>query len=164
MSEQINSLQDLFVIELRDVLDAEQQITKALPLMAEAAHAETVKAKFKAHLKQTEDQINRLKRVFELVGVEAEPEHCDGMEGLIKDGQKVLKAKGDPMAIDAALIAAAQKVEHYEIASYGTLRTFAQTLGYHDAARLLGETLTEEKDTDKLLTQVAEQSINKKAA
>jgi len=164
MAEALNSLNDLFIMELKDILDAEVQITEALPKMADAASSPTPKSQFKQHLQQTEGQIQRLNQVFAKLNLKPEREHCDGMEGLIKDGSKALKAPGDPNAKDAALIAAAQKVEHYEISSYGTLRTFAKTLGLNDVADLLQQTLKEESYTDDLLSQTAMRSVNKKAA
>jgi len=164
MAQEMHSLHDLFVMELKDTLDAEHQIVEALPKMIDAASSPTVKSKFEQHLKVTEEQIQRLHQVFEKLNMKPEREHCDGMAGIIKDGQKVIMAKGDPATKDAALIAAAQKVEHYEIAAYGTLATFAHTMGHHEMAQLLETTLGEEKTTDKTLTEVAERSINKKAA
>lgn len=164
MAEEMNSLHELFVHELMDTLDAEHQIVEALPKMMEAASSPTVKSKFEQHLNVTKQQIERLNQVFQKLDMQPQREHCDGMAGIIKDGQKVLMMKGDPATKDAALVAAAQKVEHYEIAAYGTLATFAHTMGHHDLAQLLETTLGEEKMTDKMLTEVAERSINKKAA
>jgi len=164
MAHEMHSLHDLFVMELMDTLDAEHQIVEALPKMIEAASSPTVKSKFEQHLKVTKEQVERLHEVFEKLNMKPEREHCDGMAGILKDGQKVIMAPGDPATKDAALVAAAQKVEYYEIAAYGTLATFAHTIGRHDIARLLETTLGEEKMTDKTLTEVAERSINKKAA
>lgn len=162
--EAMNSLFDLFVHDLKDTLDAEHQITMALPKMIDAASSPTVKSKFEQHLKETKGQIERLERIFSMLGVEPEREPCAGMAGLIKEGEKVISMPGEASVKDAALIASAQKVEHYEMSAYGTLRTFARTLGRNDVADLIATTLSEEKKTDALLTQVAEQSINKKAA
>lgn len=162
--EHMDSLHDLFVMELKDTYDAEHQIVKAMPRMIEATSSPTVKAKFEQHLKVTREQIERLHQVFRKLDMEPEREHCDGMAGILKDGEKILEMKGDPATLDAALISAAQKVEHYEISAYGTLATFAHTMGHHEIAQLLETTLGEEKNTDKMLSEVAERSINKKAA
>jgi ferritin-like metal-binding protein YciE len=162
-SKQYDSLETLFVDQLRDLYDAEQRLTKALPKMVEAAHNPSLKTAIQQHQRETQGQVKRLERVFELMGKKAQPETCEAMKGLISEGETVLSAKGDPNVKDAALIAAAQRVEHYEIAGYGTARTFAQRLGKPEAARLLQETLDEEGAADKKLTQLAEQSINPKA-
>lgn len=162
--EHMDSLHDLFVMELKDTYDAEHQIVKAMPRMIEATSSPAVKAKFEQHLKVTREQIERLHQVFKKLDMEPEREHCDGMAGILKDGEKILEMKGDPATLDAALISAAQKVEHYEISAYGTLATFAHTMGHHEIAQLLETTLGEEKNTDKMLSEVAERSINKKAA
>ena len=162
--EKMNSLHDLFVHELKDTLDAEHQIMEAMPKMIEVTSSDIVRSKFQQHMKTTQMQIDRLHKVFSMLKMEPEREHCDGMAGIIKDGQKVIKMEGDAATKDAALIAAAQKVEHYEISAYGTLRTFARTMGHNDIAELLQTTLEEEMKTDQTLTQVAERSINKKAA
>jgi ferritin-like metal-binding protein YciE len=164
MAEKLNTLNDLFMMELKDIYNAEKQIIKALPKMIDAASSPNVKQKFQSHLHETENQVKRLENVFSILGVQPEEESCKGMEGIIDDGKKVLTLQGDPKVKDAALIAAAQKVEHYEISSYGTLRTFAETLGKHDVAQMLQTTLKEESKTDELLTQVAESSINPQAA
>lgn len=160
MSEKFNSLEDLFRHELKDLYDAEQRITEALPQMAEKAHNPELKKAFEQHLRQTEKHVERLEAVFQHRGCEPERVKCDGIVGLIKEGSNVLSAEGDPDAIDAGLIAAAQKVEHYEIAGYGTLRTFAQRLGDNYSAELLEQTLDEEKDTDVKLTSIAESAVN----
>jgi ferritin-like metal-binding protein YciE len=159
-SEEFNSLEDLFVHELKDIYDAEIRITDALPKMAEKAQNSRVKQAFQNHLSQTEKHIERLKAVFEHRGIEPERETCDAMVGLVKEGSVVLGAEGDADVLDAALIAAAQRVEHYEIAAYGTARTFAQRLGDTYSAELLEQTLEEEKQTDHQLTQIAEASVN----
>ncbi|HEX2951944.1 MAG TPA: ferritin-like domain-containing protein [Armatimonadota bacterium] len=162
--QNLQSLNDLFTNELKDILNAEKQITQALPKMIDAASSPQLKAKFEAHLKQTNDQIQRLNEVFSMLGLQPSEEHCEGMAGIIRDGEKIVSAQGDPAVKDAGIIAAAQKVEHYEISSYGTLRTFAQTLGRNDIAEKLQVTLKQEAATDEILTQVAERSVNKKAA
>jgi ferritin-like metal-binding protein YciE len=153
------NLNELLVETLRDTLDAERQITKALPKMAKHATNPELRQGFEEHLRQTEQQIQRLERAFEMVGVAARGKHCKGMEGLITEGQEHMEEheKGD--LLDAALIADAQKVEHYEISAYGTLCTYAELLGMNEMKELLGQTLEEEKMTDERLTQSA-QKIN----
>jgi len=163
-STALNTFDDLFVEQLQDLYDAEQRLTKALPKMAAAAHNTALKSAFQDHLRQTENHVTRLEQVFKLIGKSAQSKTCEAMKGLVTEGDEVISASGDPDVKDAALIAAAQRVEHYEIAGYGTARTFAQRLGRQDAARLLQETLDEEAATDKKLTTLAEQSINPKAA
>src|SRR5437762_13641381 len=160
----LNSFDDLIVEQLEDLYDAEQRLVKALPKMAAAAHNSSLKAAFQEHLRQTEGHVSRLEQAFKALGKPAQAKTCEAMKGLIEEGEEVISAKGDPNVKDAALIAAAQRVEHYEIAGYGTVRTFAQRLGRSDAARLLQQTLDEEAATDKKLTTLAEQSINPKAA
>ncbi|HZV06662.1 MAG TPA: ferritin-like domain-containing protein [Gemmataceae bacterium] len=160
----LNSFDDLFVEQLQDLYDAEQRLTKALPKMAAAAHNPTLKSAFEEHLRQTENQVRRLEQVFQTLGKTAQSKTCEAMKGLIEEGSEVINGEGDPDVKDAALIAAAQRVEHYEIAGYGTVRTFAQRLNKHEAARLLQETLNEEAETDKKLTGLAEKAINPKAA
>jgi ferritin-like metal-binding protein YciE len=163
-SAALNTFEDLFVEQLQDLYDAEQRLTKALPKMAAAAHSTALKSAFQEHLRQTEHQVTRLEQAFKSIGKSAQSKTCEAMKGLISEGDEVISASGDPDVKDAALIAAAQRVEHYEIAGYGTARTFAQRLGRPDAARLLQETLDEEAATDKKLTTLAEQFINVKAA
>lgn len=158
--EQLNTLRDLFESELKDAYGAEQQMIEALPKMIEAASSSEVKMKFEKHLKQTEQQANRLEEIFDMLDMEPEAEKCLGMAGIIDEGQKTIKARGEGHVKDAALIASAQKAEHYEIATYGTLRTFAQTLGDEDVARILEQTLMEKSDTDELLSELAEGSVN----
>jgi len=164
-STTFNSLEDLFVDQLQDLYDAEQRLTKALPQMAGAAHSASLRSGFEQHLRETENHIKRLERVFQTIGKKAQAKTCYAMKGLVEEGSEVVSAKGDPDVKDAALIAAAQRVEHYEMSGYGTARTFAQRLGNQEAARLLQETLQEEEATDKKLTQLAEaQGINAQAA
>jgi ferritin-like metal-binding protein YciE len=163
-SMRLDSLQDLFVEQLQDLYDAEQRITEALPKMADAAHNGSLKSAFQQHLRETQNQIKRLEQVFQMVGQGAKAKTCEAMKGLVSEGSEIVSANGDPDVKDAALIAAAQRVEHYEIAAYGTARTFAQRLGKQEAARLLQQTLDEEGATDKKLTALAEQGgINVKA-
>jgi len=160
----LNTFDELFVEQLQDLYDAEQRLVKALPKMAAAAHNQRLKSAFQEHLRQTEGQVGRLNQVFQKVGREAKSKTCAAMKGLIEEGDEIISSSGDPNVKDAALIAAAQRVEHYEIAAYGTARTFAQRLGRQDAAQLLQQTLDEEAATDKKLTTLAEQSINPQAA
>lgn len=163
-SEEFNSLEDLFRHELKDLYDAEHRIVEALPQMADKATNSSLKQAFEDHLRQTEKHVERLEAIFEHLGIEPERVKCDGIVGLIKESSTVLSADGDPDTIDAGLIAAAQKVEHYEIASYGTVRTFARRLNNQYAAELCEQTLDEEKNTDQLLTEIAEASVNPAAA
>jgi len=162
-SKQFDSFDTLLVDQLEDLYDAEQRLTKALPKMASAAHSSTLKSAIQQHLQQTENHVTRLERVFGILGRSPQGTTCYAMKGLIEEGQEAIDATGDPDVKDAALIAAAQRVEHYEIAGYGTVRTFAERLGRSDAAQLLQETLNEEESTDKKLTQIAEQNVNIKA-
>jgi ferritin-like metal-binding protein YciE len=162
-SENLDSFETLFKEQLQDLYDAEQRLVKVLPKMADAAHNNNLRIAFQQHLRETQEQVKRLERVFQLMGWQAESKTCQAMKGLIEEGQEVIDAKGDPAVKDAALIAAAQRVEHYEIAGYGTVRTFAQRLGKQEAANLLQQTLDEEAATDKKLTQLAEQGINQQA-
>ncbi|MGE5360707.1 MAG: ferritin-like domain-containing protein [Bacteroidales bacterium] len=159
-----DSLEPLMIDELRDILDAEKQVTKALPKMAKAASSEKLKAAFQEHLRQTSGQIERLNQVFEELGERARGKKCEAMQGLIAEGQKMAAEIDAGPTRDALLIAAAQKVEHYEIAAYGTARTFANQLGHSRAASLLEETLEEEKATDEKLTGIAESTANPRAA
>lgn len=155
MANKIKSLEDLFVHELQDIYDAEHQLTEALPLMAEATSSSELKSAFRNHLRQTEQHIKRLDQVFSAVGQKPSRKTCEAMKGLIKEGQHAIKEDMPSDVKDAALIAAAQRVEHYEIAGYGTLRTFAYVLGHQEAAPILQQTLDEEEQTDKMLTQIA---------
>jgi len=159
----LQNLQDLYKDTLKDLYSAEEQITKALPKMAEHASSPELKKAFQAHLKQTEEHIKRIEQIFQSLDGKPGGKKCKGMEGLIKEGDELMKENADPAVLDAGLIAAAQKVEHYEIAGYGTARTYAQMLGMEDHARLLDQTVNEEGDTDKKLTKLAEERINIKA-
>jgi ferritin-like metal-binding protein YciE len=160
----IASLQDLLVEEMKDLYSAEQQILKALPKMAEACSSQELRRAFEQHLKQTEEQVVRLDQCFQVLGESPKGKHCKGMEGLIKEGQEFIEEKPGPEVMDAGLISVAQRVEHYEIAGYGSCRTYAEQLGIDDVARLLQQTLDEEGETDKKLTRLAEQrGINRKA-
>jgi len=159
----IGTLDELFVDELRDLYDAEKQLTKALPKMAKAASSEELRAAFEEHLEQTEGQVQRLEQIFEALGQKATGKKCAAMAGLVKEGEE-LADDAQAAVRDAGLIAAAQKVEHYEIAGYGSARTHAQLLGNDEAVQLLEETLEEEKETDQKLTELAESSVNEEAA
>jgi ferritin-like metal-binding protein YciE len=161
--ETLNTMEDLYLEQLQDLYDAEQRLTKALPNMAKAATAPQLKQAFKSHLSETKGHVNRLERCFELLGKKPKAKTCDAMKGLVTEGDAVIGATGDDDVRDAALIAAAQRVEHYEIAGYGCLRTFAMHIGQENAAELLQETLDEEEKADRLLTEIAEASVNMKA-
>jgi ferritin-like metal-binding protein YciE len=156
----MESLKELYVEELKDLWSAETQITKALPKMMKAATNTKLKRAFNTHLKQTERQIKRLERIFKELDESPRGKKCVGMEGLIKEGQELIKEKPEPDVLDAGLIAAAQHVEHYEIAGYGCVRTWARQMGEERHAELLQETLDEEEQTDRLLTDLAESEIN----
>jgi ferritin-like metal-binding protein YciE len=157
---EMESLRELYVDELKDLWSAETQITKALPRMMKAATNPKLKRAFNSHLKQTERQIKRLERIFKELDESPRGKKCVGMEGLIKEGQELMKEKPEPDVLDAGLIAAAQHVEHYEMAGYGCVRTWARQMGEDRHAELLQETLDEEEQTDKLLTDLAESEIN----
>ena len=159
---EIDSLRKLYIEELKDLYSAEKQILQALPRMAQKASNPQLKAGFEEHLRQTEQQVQRLEQIFETLGKSPRGKKCKGMEGLLEEGKEVMQEDMDEETRDAALIAAAQRVEHYEIAGYGTVRTYAQLLGEREAVRLLQQTLDEEGQTDKKLTQLAE-SINVEA-
>lgn len=163
-SIEFNSLNDLFVEQLQDLYDAEQRITQALPKMMDAAHSAALKQAFESHLRETRGHVTRLETIFRQIGAETKRETCLAMKGLIEEGEEMVKAKGDPNVKDAALIAAAQRVEHYEMAGYGTARTFAIQLGHQEAAGLLQQTLQEEKAADEKLNTVAESQVNTQAA
>ncbi len=163
-SLEFNSLNDLFVNQIEDLYDAENRLTKALPKMAEAANSNQLKQAFQQHLTETQGHVSRLETIFRELGVEPKRETCAAMKGLITEGEEMMGAKGDPEVKDAALIAAAQRVEHYEMSGYGTARTFAQRLGRTQAASLLQQTLNEETAADKKLTTIAESSVNRQAA
>jgi ferritin-like metal-binding protein YciE len=157
-------LEDLFEDTLKDIYYAERQITKALPKMAKAAQSAELRAGFEQHLEQTEGHIDRLEQIFEMMGKRARGKTCDAILGIIEEGKTIMDEFKDTDALDAGLISAAQAVEHYEIARYGTLKTWAGMLGMTDAERLLDQTLSEEIQTDQKLTQVAEANANRKAA
>jgi ferritin-like metal-binding protein YciE len=159
----LSSLDDLLVHELQDVYNAEAQILKALPKMTKVASSPDLKAAFEEHRVQTEGQVTRLEQVFELLGMSPKGRKCEGMAGLLEEGKKVMEQDAEPSVKDAALIASAQKVEHYEIAAYGCLCTYAEMLGYDLVHELLGRNLDEEETTDQRLTALAESVINPEA-
>lgn len=159
----LESLKDLYVEQLRDLYSAETQLVEALPKMAETAHHSELKRAFENHLVQTRQQVERLERIFSDLSLRPGGETCEGMEGLLKEGKEMMKMKGAPEVIDAGLIAAAQRVEHYEMAGYGTVRTYAELLGFNEAVRLLERSLQEEEAADELLSQIAESRINAEA-
>jgi ferritin-like metal-binding protein YciE len=164
MAEEMNPLDELLVDELRDLYSAENQIIKALPKMAKAAASPELRRAFERHLEETRRQVERLDQIGEELDVKMTGKKCKGMEGLIAEGRELLEEDLEEDALDAGLIGAAQKVEHYEIAAYGTARTHAEMLGYRKIARLLQQTLNEEGATDKKLTQLAESVVNYEAA
>jgi len=151
----IESPRDLLVHELKDLYSAENQLTKALPRMAKAASSDELKEAFQTHLKQTQEQIARLEKIGKQLGESMKGKKCKAMEGLIAEGKETMEEDAEPVMLDLALIGAAQKVEHYEIAGYGTARTLAEIAGEDDIAEILQETLDEEGETDKLLTEIA---------
>lgn len=163
-SSAADGLRELFVDSLKDIYWAEKALVKALPKMAKNATSENLITAINDHLAVTQEQVTRLERVFESVGEKASAKKCDAMEGLIKEGEGIIEETEAGPVRDAGIIAASQKIEHYEIASYGTLAAFAQTLGEDEAVQLLQETLAEEKDADKLLTEAAYNTINFDAA
>jgi len=156
----IKNLNELFLHELKDVYDAEQQLVEALPRMAESATDPELAEAFRDHLSETEGHVNRLEQVFAAMGEEPEAETCEGMKGLLEEGNELLAEDAEPTVKDAALISAAQRVEHYEIAAYGTLRIWAATMGMDEVLQLLADTLEEEKTADQKLTIIAEGSVN----
>jgi ferritin-like metal-binding protein YciE len=160
----LNTLNDLFVKELRDIYDAEKQLTKALPKLAKAASAGELSSAFEAHLEQTRGHISRLEQVFEQLELKARGQHCPGIAGIIEEGSELIGEDGEDAVKDAALIGAAQRAEHYEITAYGTLMAYARQLGHDDIVNLLEETLNEEKDTDRKLTELAVSHFNALAA
>jgi ferritin-like metal-binding protein YciE len=160
----MDSLEELLQEELKDIYDAEKQLTKALPKMAKKATNEELREAIEEHLNQTMQHIERLEQAFEQLGMPARGKKCEGMQHLIAEGNEMVGDAEDDDARDAVMIAAAQKVEHYEIASYGTIRTWANLLGKNDVAALMEETLEEEKETDQRLTSIAEGFVNQAAA
>lgn len=162
--ETFNSFEDLFWNQIGDLYDAEKRIIKALPKMIDATSSSALKLAFQQHLEETKQHAERIERIFSQFNRTPSRETCDAMKGLLSEGEDMIGAEASPDLKDAALIAAAQRVEHYEMAGYGTARTFAQRLGYSDAAALLQSTLNEEAAADKKLTEIAESSVNVRAA
>jgi ferritin-like metal-binding protein YciE len=163
MAKQAKKLDELFHDTLKDIYYAEKKILTALPKMAKAAQNPDLKAAFEKHEGETDDQVVRLEQVFELIEKKAQGKKCPAIDGIVAEGQEIIKEyKGSP-ALDSGLLVAAQAVEHYEISRYGTLRTWAQELGLGEAVQLLGATLKEEKDTDESLTELAETCVNQEA-
>lgn len=160
----LDNLESVLILQLKDLYSAEDQLLSALPKMADAASSPELKSAFQTHLQETRHHKERLERVFQMLGQKPEAETCDAMEGLIEEGEEIIGLDGDPDVKDAAIIAAAQRVEHYEMAGYGCVRTFARRLGRQAAADLLQETLDEEANADKLLTHIAEGIVNPVAA
>jgi len=163
MASKMATLEDLYMDLLKDLYSAEKQIVKALPKMAKNAQSPDLQRAFQEHLRQTEGQVERIERIFSELDGSPRGKKCVGMEGLIEEGNELLKEETEPDVLDAGLIAAAQKVEHYEIAGYGTARAWAQRLGYNNAARLLEQTLEEESMANEKLTKIAESHVNMEA-
>ena len=155
MAQKVQTLEQAFVEEIRDLYDAEKQLTRSLPKMAKAASSEELRDAFREHLEVTKGQVLRLEQVFQILDERARSKPCKGMKGLIEEGQEHIEADAQAHMKDLALIGAAQKVEHYEISGYGTVRTMARQTGHPDVAQLLEQTLKEEEETDKRLTQIA---------
>jgi ferritin-like metal-binding protein YciE len=160
----LDSLRDLLVEELRDLYSAETQLLDALPKIEQAASSNELKSAFSHHLEQTREHVSRLERIFQQLGENPSGETCEAMKGLVKEGELLVKAKGDPDVQDAGLIGAAQRVEHYEIAGYGTARSLARRLGQGQMVETLQQTLNEEAEADKKLTSIAESNVNVAAA
>jgi len=158
------NLNDLFLDTLKDIYYAEKQILKALPKMAKAAHSDELRTAFEKHYGETEGQVERLEKVFELIDKPARAKTCDAIQGILDEGKEIMDEYKGSEALDAGMLAAAQAVEHYEISRYGTLKQWAQQLGMREAVRLLDETLQEEKKTDEALTSLAEAAVNLAAA
>ena len=158
--EKLESLEDLILHELKDMYHAEQQLVKALPKVAEKASSPQLRSSLEEHLRETEGHVDRLEKIFDLLGQPAKAVKCKAMKGILDEGEDLMDLKGSPETIDAGIIMAAQKVEHYEIAGYGSLKCWADHLGEAEAAELLEQTLEEEKETDDKLTELAENSIN----
>jgi ferritin-like metal-binding protein YciE len=161
---ELETLQDLFVDSLKDLYSAETQITKALPKVIKSASSTELKEALQSHLTETEGQVKRLEKIFERLGEKPTGKKCKAMEGLVAEGKEMMEEDAEPDVMDAGLIVGCQKIEHYEIAGYGSLITFAKILGDHESAKLLQETLAEEVHADKKLTDVAQRTINVHAA
>jgi ferritin-like metal-binding protein YciE len=151
----LNSLDDVLHDQVKDLLSAEKQLVAALPKVAEAAHSDELKQAINEHLEETRGHVQRLEEITGLLGIDSSATTCKALQGLVAEGEEILAKDGDPVAKDAAIIAAAQRIEHYEIAAYGTARTLAGELDQQEAGKLFGETLDEESAADKLLTKIA---------
>ena len=160
----MGTLHDAFIDELRDTYDAEKQLTKALPKLAKSAHSPDLRSAFEAHLTETQGHVERLEEVFQTIDEKARGKHCDGIAGIIEEGKSIMEEDFDETTMDACLIAAGQRAEHYEMAAYGTLIAWARAMGHTEAADLLQETLDEEKAADEKLSALAEGGINQEAA
>jgi ferritin-like metal-binding protein YciE len=156
----LHSLEDLFHEQLRDMFDAEKQLVKALSKLARASSSDELRSAFEEHLEQTRGHVEKLERVFELIGKKARGRSCAAMEGIVEEGAELIDTDAEPMVMDAGLIAAAQRAEHYEIAGYGCLHTWARQLNNHEAADVIEQVLREEKEADQKLTQIAEGMVN----
>jgi ferritin-like metal-binding protein YciE len=156
----LDNLNNLFLNELKDVYNAEKQLVTALPRMAKAASSPELSEAFTSHLEETKGHVTRLEQIFQLIDQPVRGKKCKGMEGLIEEGKEILEEDGEESVIDAALISAAQRVEHYEMAAYGCLKTYAELLGNQEAVKLLDQTLEEEEAADEKLTEIAEGGIN----
>ena len=159
----MNSLDSLFLMEVKDLYHAEKQLTKALPKVAKKASSPQLKSAIEGHLQETEGHVNRLEEIFKILGQPVKGHPCSAMKGILEEADEVMSQKAEPAVLDAAIIGAAQKVEHYEIASYGTVIEWAKQMGRDDISRLLGQTLNEEEQTDRKLTELAKNRINPQA-
>jgi ferritin-like metal-binding protein YciE len=159
----IKNVQDLLLNELRDIYDAEKQLVRALPKMAKGASSEQLRVAFKEHLEETKHQVERLEQVFEKLDTRTRGKRCEAMRGLVEEASEIMEEIKTPQVLDAALIASAQKVEHYEIAAYGSVRALAEACGHQEVAQLLDETLEEEKEADQKLNQIALSEVNQAA-
>ena len=159
----LQNLNDVFHHELSDLYSAEKQLTQALPKLARAASTQELQSAFEQHLEQTKEHVERIEKIGKMVDMKVTGHTCEAMKGLVEEGESLLKENDPGEALDAALIAAAQRVEHYEIAAYGSARTFARRLGHDDVAKILDQTLDEESATDEKLTKIAEADVNKRA-
>lgn len=158
----LETMKELLLDELQDLYSAETQITKALPKMAKTSSNSELKHAFESHLRETEGHVQRLEKIFKQMNEKSKGKTCEGMKGLLKEGEERIKESGDPAVVDAGLISAAQRVEHYEIAAYGSARTFAEMLNESEVANLLEQTLEEEKSADQKLTRIS-QTVNRRA-
>lgn len=161
--EKIVSLEDLLIHELRDIYHAEQQLVKALPKVAQKVTSPELKSAIEEHLRETEGHVDRLEKIFDLLGLPAKAVKCKAMEGILEEGEELMKEKADPETLDAGIVMSAQKVEHYEICAYGSTASWAGMLGRQDLKTLLGQTLNEEERADKKLTELAKSGINQRS-